>query len=636
VNVRSAGLVAVALFLMGAPAAPQAVIPFDSPRWDHLDSRTAEHLGRSSMQGMAMLRGAAFRDGVIEFDVAVDGRRSYPGVLFRMQGMDTWEHVYVRPHRAGLYPDAVQYTPEMNGISSWQLYNGDGYTAGTTLATGVWVPVRIEVKGSQARVFIGSSGAPTLEIHHLELEAGAGAIALTGPRDGSAWFSNFRFHEDSTLTFEAPPPVKPAAGAIRDWWISKVYPSERVVKDRYPHFYSIFGAGWRPLTAAPSGLLDISRVTGRANPEDPAGDLVLARTFIEADEARDVTLTFGYSDDVELYVNGRHLFSGRSGYQYRDPSFLGILGPFDDVHVRLEKGLNEIFLMVTERFGGWGFNVRADTVLTPKRVAHERATLLWQTRAELLTPESAVYDPRRDVVYVSSFDNQYEQKDGPTGYVTKLSLDGEILNKEWVSGLNAPTGMAIWHDTLFVAERKDMAAIDLATGTVAGRWPIPDVEFPNDLVIDSTGAVYISDTRTSNWPDSRIYRFRNGTFDVFANEGISRANGLWIRDGYLLVGSSGDGHLKRVRLTDGRVEPVIALGAGIIDGIRVDESGDYLVSHWEGQVYVISPSGKIVEVLDDLPAGLNTADFEYLPERHLLIVPTFMGNSVVAYRLATG
>jgi sugar lactone lactonase YvrE len=596
----------------------------------------AQHLGRVSMKGSAILPDAAFRDGVIEFDIAVDGRRSYPGVAFRGQGTATYEHVYVRPHRAGLYPDAVQYTPVINGISGWQLYNGDGYTAATTLRTGAWVPVRVEVKGSQARVFIGSSEAPTLQIHHLELEARAGAIALTGPRDESAWFSNFRFREDSTLVFEEPPPVERVAGALQDWWISKAYPSERVAKERYPHFYSIFGAGWRHVTAAPSGLVDVSRITGRQNPEDPAGDCVLARTFVEADEAQDVTLTLGYSDDVELFVNGRRLFSGRSGYQYRDPSFLGILGPFDDVHVRLEKGLNEILLMVTERFGGWGFNVRADTALAPKRTAHERATQVWKTPPELLTPESVVYDPRRDILYVSSFDNQYEQRDGPSGYITKLSLDGEIIEKEWVSGLSAPTGMAIWHDTLFVAERKDMAAIDLGSGAVVGRWPIPDVEFPNDLVVDSTGAVYISDTRTSNWPDSRIYRFGNGAFDVFANEGISRANGLWIHDGHLLVGSSGDGHLKRVRLTDGRVESVIALGAGIIDGIRVDEAGNYLVSWWEGQVFVISPSGKIVEVLDDLPAGLNTADFEYVPERHLLIVPTFLGNSVVAYRLETG
>jgi sugar lactone lactonase YvrE len=621
----------VLLVLLHGPVAAQTPITFDSPRWQHMDSEVAEHLGRLAMQGTALLPDAQFRDGVIEFDIAVDGRRSYPGVLFRVREPSTYEHVYVRPHRAGLYPDAIQYTPANHGISSWQLYNGDGYTAGTTLAPGVWLPVRIEVRGSQARVFVGGGDTPALAIHHLELDPVAGPIGLSGPKDGSAWFSNFRYRDDATLAFGAPPAVEPAPGAIHDWQVSQVYPDERAPKDRYPHFYSIFGAQWTPMASAPSGLVDIARKTGRVN---AAGDAVLARTFVVADTARDATLTLGYSDDVELFLNGRRIFSGRSGYQYRDPSFLGILGPYDDVHVRLEKGLNEIFLMVTERFGGWGFSVRADPPATPLKTDHGSVSRAWETPAEFLTSETVLYDPQRDVLYVTSFDNQYAQRNGPTGYISRVSLAGEILEREWVTGLNAPAGMAIWRDTLYVAERRHLAAIDIASGEIVARWEIPDTEFPNDVVIDADGTVYISDTRTTNWPDSRIYRFRDGVFDVWANEGISRANGLWIHDGWMLVGSSGDGFLKRIRMVDGRVEPVIALGFGIIDGIRVAENGDILVSCWEGQVYRVSPAGEIVQILDTLPLGRNTADFEYLADRRLLIVPTFLGNSVVAYTLA--
>jgi len=65
----------------------------------------------------------------------------------------------------------------------------------------------------------------------------------------------------------------------------------------------------------------------------------------------------------------------------------------------------------------------------------------------------------------------------------------------------------------------------------------------------------------------------------------------------------------------------------------VDRQGNYLVSHWEGQVYRISPDGEVVELLDALPLGWNTADFEYLPEENLLLIPTFMDNRVRAVRL---
>jgi sugar lactone lactonase YvrE len=303
------------------------------------------------------------------------------------------------------------------------------------------------------------------------------------------------------------------------------------------------------------------------------------------------------------------------------------------VPLYVRKGLNEIFLMVTGRSDRWAFRAGTSEPLTPKAVSHGSAVEVWATADTFLTPESVLKDPERDILYVTSFDNEYARKPEPSGYISRLSLDGEILDHRWVDGLHAPTGMDAWRDTLYVAEREHLLAIDLATGAIAGRWAIPDPVFPNDLVIDDQGTVYISDTRTDDWADSRIYRFKDGRFDVFANEGISRANGLWIRDGWLLVGSSGDGLLKRVELSTGRVETVVSMGAGIIDGIRVDREGNFLLSHWEGQLYRISPQGDVVELLDALPEGWNTADFEYLPEEGLILIPTFLDNRVRGIRI---
>jgi hypothetical protein len=403
-----------------------------------------------------------------------------------------------------------------------------------------------------------------------------------------------------------------------------------VNRDAYPSFFSVFLSEWQEMQAPPSGLLDVARRTARQN---PTGDVVLARHVFWSDEDQLVPLNLGYSDEVDLFFNGQRLFRGQSRYQQRDPSFLGIVGLYDQVPVQAKRGLNEILLMVTERFGGWGFMVQADGQLDPKPVDHSVTEEVWATPDTFLTPESVLKDPNRDVLYVTNFDAQFATRDGPSGYISRLGLSGDILDLKWVEGLNAPTGMAIWHDTLYVTERQHLVAIELASGSLAGRWSIPDPVFPNDVSIDDEGVVYISDTRTGNWPDSRIYRFRNGEFDVFANEGISRANGIWIHDGDLLVGSSGDGSLKRVGLHSGRVETVLSLAGGVIDGIRVDEDGNLLVSLWEGQLYRISPEGDLVEILDAMPDGWNTADFEYLPEEQLLIIPTFLDNRVRAIRI---
>jgi hypothetical protein len=419
---------------------------------------------------------------------------------------------------------------------------------------------------------------------------------------------------------------------ISDWMVAGPYPAARVDRGAYPNFYAIFLAPWERIDAGPQGLVDLSLHVPR---EDPAGDLVIARhVFWSASDAV-LDLHLGYAGEVDVFFNGWRVFSGRRSVTLPDRSTMVNLDCPDRVPLYARRGLNEVFMMVSVFDEGepWAFRAATTEPLTPRVLEHASAREIWSTPDTFLTSESVLKDPIRPVLYVTSFDNEYTQKPGPSGYISRLAMDGRILDHRWVDSLNAPTGMDIWRDTLYVAEREDLLAVDLATGTVAGRWPIPDPVFPNDLVIDGEGTVYISDTRTGDWAESRIYRFKGRQFDIFANEGISRANGLWIHDGWLIVGSSGDGLLKRVELSTGRIETIVSMGAGIIDGIRVDRQGNYLVSHWEGQVYRITPEGRVVQLLDALPLGWNTADFEYVPEENLLLIPTFLDNRVRAVRL---
>jgi hypothetical protein len=610
--------------------ASQEAIPFDSPRWQHVNSRVEEIEGRQALQGLAVLNDVDFRDGVIEYDVYITGARSYPGVYFRMAEGNNAEHLYIRPHRAGLYPDAIQYTPIVNGIAEWQLHNGPGYTAAGTFTERAWIPVRIEVRGAQARVFIENLTEPALVIPYLEGSSERGGLAVTGPTDGSAYFSNFSYDTDAELSFEAAPVREMPEGTLADWQVSQAIPADRVRRTSYPNDFALFRMDWQGIGADTRGLVDIADRTAR---QTPAGDLALARHVFYSDTDRVLNLDVGYSDEVDLFFNGRRMFSGKSRYQGRDPSFLGILGLHDQVPVQVRKGLNEVFLMVTEVFGGWGFMIQGDGPMEPKPKDHAATEDVWSTEEVFLTPESVLRDPNRDVLYVTNFDTDYAGKPEPSGFLSRLSLDGEILDLRWVEGLNAPCGMDIRGDTLFVAERRHLLAVDLATGTIAGRWEIPDADFPNDVVIDDEGTIYITDTRGGNPADSRIYRFRDGVFDVFAEAGVDRANGIWIHEGWLYVGNTGDGMLKRWDLTTGRMEDVLSFGAGILDGIRVDQEGNLLVSHWAGRLYRITPEGNLTEILDGESRGWNIADFEYLPAERLVVMPTFFDNRVRAVRI---
>ncbi|MCK4871577.1 MAG: SMP-30/gluconolactonase/LRE family protein [Phycisphaerales bacterium] len=625
--------IAAAALLSSVAWAQDDIIGFDSDRWDLAEADVVTHLGRTCLVGSAYITDAEFTNGVIDVDIAVDGSRSYPGIVFRVQPDGNCERFYIRPHRAGLYPDALQYTPVFGGVACWQLHHGDGFTASARFPIDQWFHLKMEICGTQARVFINDADEPALVIHDLKQGRSTGSVGLVGPRNGTAWFSNFRYTADDSLEFDDPPTIVAPEHVITEWEVSRVVSASRVDPDQYPPFFFVFAAQWQPVEAEPTGLVNLSKHIQRTGQEP---DCVFARTIFRSDEERDIELTFGYSDDVTIFLNGKKVFSGASAYRSRDPSFLGIVGWNDAVRLHLRKGLNEILLTVTESFGGWGFMCKTDRDLAPPIKEHSVAAKVWETPDVFKIPESVLYDPKRDVLYVSSFNKVYT-REPRLGFISRVGLDGEILEIEWVTDLDGPCGMGIHENTLYVVECSgNLVAIDIEAGRIAHRYPIDGVTFLNDLAINDDGYVYISDTTRP--PEGRdIIRFKDGEWEVWKDGwAIQRANGLFVHGDRLLVGSTGDGMLKSIDMVDGRVTEIVSLGAGVVDGIRVDNQGNYLVSHWEGQTYRISPTGDVVEILDTLGDGLNSADFEFIKDRNLLVIPTFLGNKVVAYRLDEG
>jgi sugar lactone lactonase YvrE len=106
-----------------------------------------------------------------------------------------------------------------------------------------------------------------------------------------------------------------------------------------------------------------------------------------------------------------------------------------------------------------------------------------------------------------------------------------------------------------------------------------------------------------------------------------------VHRGALIVGNNGDGNLKKVDLETKEISTIIALGAGIIDGVETDGDGNYLVSHWEGRLYRITPDGRKEKLLDTTAPEINCANFAFVPEENLLLVPTFFDNRIFAYKL---
>jgi hypothetical protein len=76
---------------------------------------------------------------------------------------------------------------------------------------------------------------------------------------------------------------------------------------------------------------------------------------------------------------------------------------------------------------------------------------------------------------------------------------------------------------------------------------------------------------------------------------------------------------------------VAGKGFGVIDGLKKYGNG-YLISHYEGTILLIHHDGKITEVLDTSKKGIFCADFEFIEEKNLFVIPTLKNNRISLYK----
>jgi len=262
--------------------------------------------------------------------------------------------------------------------------------------------------------------------------------------------------------------------------------------------------------------------------------------------------------------------------------------------------------------------------------------LLWETKG-LAQPESVVEDPATGVIYVSNINGAVMQKDG-NGFISRLTADGKMLERQWVKGLNTPTGLALHDRTLYAADVDQLIEINAASGEILKRYDAKGAVFLNDVVVDDDGTVYVSDT-----PMNTIWRLKDGSFEPWlANDALNGPNGLLIQGKTLIVASLGKvqsqgqkkelGTLLAVSLDDQKVSKV-GKGEliGNLDGLQAIQPGVYLVTDWaQGALYRVDAKGKVDELID---LNQGSADLSYLPGKKMLLIPMMLDNSLVAYRL---
>lgn len=253
---------------------------------------------------------------------------------------------------------------------------------------------------------------------------------------------------------------------------------------------------------------------------------------------------------------------------------------------------------------------------------------LWSTDTTLMTSESVLLDTENNVLYVSCIAGVPPLAQDGDGFIAKISpADGSILERQWVTGLDAPKGMGLYNGTLYVTDIDDLVAIDVATGTITKRYPVTGGEFLNDITIDEAGNVYFSDSNTN-----KIHVFSNGEVTTWAEDAaLGGPNGLLHIGDKMMLATYGVGNFNEINTTTKEVTMVVdSIPAG--DGVVMTGS-DYLVSNWYGEVYYVTSDYTKTKILDTKEEGSNAADIAWNESTQTLYVPTFFGNQVVAYKL---
>ncbi len=286
-----------------------------------------DFLGRRAVylpSGFLNVKGAKFRDGTVEFDVASKPQGLFLGIGFRIESEANMEVIYLRPGASDTI-EAVQYTPRLNGDAIWQLLNSNHEKASAHIPENHWIHMKIVVRGRACSLFLNASKVPTLVVTNLRRGDSEGGIALWA-LGGGGYFSNLSYtRSPDRKPLPNLPPYK-RAGLLSDWELSPAFDAGDVDADEYPASVS----EWGKVHAEDPGFVLVNRYRSSPAmfPMPPREEMrkgrvkgakvVFARTYISSPNAVEKILKIGYSDDIVVYLNRKRVFAGKNALSYRD------------------------------------------------------------------------------------------------------------------------------------------------------------------------------------------------------------------------------------------------------------------------------------------------------------------------------
>ena len=262
-------------------------------------------------------------------------------------------------------------------------------------------------------------------------------------------------------------------------------------------------------------------------------------------------------------------------------------------------------------------------------------------------PEAARWDPDLKLWFIANVNGGPGAKDN-NGYITRLSSSGAVDSLRFIAGgrdkvtLNAPKGMVIVGDTLWVADIDVVRGFDRKTGTSVANIRVPGATFLNDIAVGPDG-IYVTDSgirfgadgqMTHPGPDA-VYKIAGRTVTTAVKfDGEPAPNGItWDPAGRrFVIVPFGDKAISAWAPGDSTPQK-IGEGPGMQDGIEEFGGGRFLVTSWADSSLSILSEGKLTNLAKNLPGG---ADLGYDPESGRVAVPQLTENKVQIFEVSPG
>lgn len=247
----------------------------------------------------------------------------------------------------------------------------------------------------------------------------------------------------------------------------------------------------------------------------------------------------------------------------------------------------------------------------------EAADVAWVARGGFCEPETVL--PLPDETLLVS--NVCDFRQTGNGYLSLLDQDGSAIDWRILEGLDAPLGMAMAEDRLYVVDNNQVKIF---------HWPdfepmqtiALNASVANDIAVAPDHTIYVTDTAR------HLVIVIGAEQEQAILTGEARfkgANGIHYSGGGLWVGGE---KLWHVELQDLSITTIGPAWLSDIDGIELEA---------DGTVQVTPVGGPLIRLASEVMIlggdGISSANHGYSSSLGLALIPTGFDNTVVAIRV---